>query len=193
MWAVMMIAMMMPSLAPTLWRYREAVAGAGGARPDHRAALAGLAYFLVWTAVGIAIFPTGVSLAALEMEQPDLARCVPIASGVMVLLAGVFQCLPWKEHHLGCCREAARGEWTAGAASAWRFGLRLGLHCSFGCIGLTAILLVLGVMDLRVMISVTAAITAERLSPNGARVARVIGAAVIAAGLYLIARAAGAA
>jgi len=79
----------------------------------------------------------------------------------------------------------------AGAASAWRFGLRLALHCSFGCIGLMAILLVLGVMDLRVMAIVTAAITAERLLPNGARVARVIGAAAIAAGFCLIARAAG--
>jgi predicted metal-binding membrane protein len=54
-----------------------------------------------------------------------------------------------------------------------------------------AVLLVIGVMDLRAMAVVAAAITAERLAPAGARVARVIGVAVVGAGLILIARAAG--
>jgi predicted metal-binding membrane protein len=55
--------------------------------------------------------------------------------------------------------------------------------------GLTAILLVLGVMDLKVMAVVTAAATVERLAPAGERIARGIGAIVVAAGLLLIARA----
>jgi predicted metal-binding membrane protein len=77
----------------------------------------------------------------------------------------------------------------ADAASAWRYGLRLGLHCN-GCVaGLTAILPVIGVMDLRAMAVVTAAITVERLAPAGQCVARAIGAVVVMAGL--IARAAG--
>ena len=54
-----------------------------------------------------------------------------------------------------------------------------------------AILLVVGVMDLRVMAVVAAAITVERLAPAGERVARATGAVVIGAGLFLIARAAG--
>jgi predicted metal-binding membrane protein len=52
-----------------------------------------------------------------------------------------------------------------------------------------AILLVIGVMDLGAMAVVGAAITAERLSPAGERVARAIGALVVGAGLILIARA----
>ena len=75
--------------------------------------------------------------------------------------------------------------------TAWRHGLRLGLHCACCCAGLTAILLVIGVMDLRVMAVVTVAITVERLAPAGERVARAIGAGVMGAGLLLIARAAG--
>ena len=74
---------------------------------------------------------------------------------------------------------------------AWRHGLRLGLHCSHCCAGLIVILLVIGVMDLRAMAAVTAAITVERLAPAGERIARVIGAVVVVAGLFLIARAAG--
>jgi predicted metal-binding membrane protein len=53
------------------------------------------------------------------------------------------------------------------------------------------ILLVVGVMDLRAMTVVAVAITLERLMPAGQRVARTIGVVVIAAGLFLIARAAG--
>jgi predicted metal-binding membrane protein len=54
-----------------------------------------------------------------------------------------------------------------------------------------AILLVAGVMDLRAMALVTAAMTIERLAPAGERFARAIGAVVIAAGVFLIAQAAG--
>jgi predicted metal-binding membrane protein len=54
-----------------------------------------------------------------------------------------------------------------------------------------AILLAIGVMDLRAMAAVAAAITVERLAPAGDRVARTIGAVVLAAGSFLIARAAG--
>jgi predicted metal-binding membrane protein len=46
-------------------------------------------------------------------------------------------------------------------------------------------------MDLRAMAVVMAAITVERLAPYGERVARAIGAVVVATGLLLIARAAG--
>jgi predicted metal-binding membrane protein len=53
-----------------------------------------------------------------------------------------------------------------------------------------AILLVIGVMDLRATAVVAAAITVERLAA-GERVARAIGGLVIGAGLFLIAQAAG--
>ena len=79
----------------------------------------------------------------------------------------------------------------ADAETAWRHGLCLELRCGYCCAGLVAILLVIGVMDLRAMAVVAAAITVERLTPAGERVARAIGAVVVGAGLVLIARAAG--
>jgi predicted metal-binding membrane protein len=51
-----------------------------------------------------------------------------------------------------------------------------------------AILMVIGMMDLRAMAAVTAAITLERVAPAGERVARAIGALVVGAGVFLIAR-----
>jgi predicted metal-binding membrane protein len=141
----------------------------------------------------MAAFPLGVSLTAVEMQQQALARAVPIAVGVVVLIAGSLQLTAWKARHLAYCREApGRGcTLAADAGTAWRNGLRLGLHCSRCCAGLMAILLGLGVMDLRVMAVVAAAITVERLAPAGELVTRAIGAVAVGAGLFLIARAAG--
>jgi predicted metal-binding membrane protein len=193
MWVVMMVAMMLPSLAPMLWRYRQAVGGTGETPLGRLTALVGVGYFFVWTAFGMVVYVLGVALTALAMQSTTLARAVPVAVGVVVLIAGAIQFTAWKQRHLACCREAPRRGVTLppNARSAWRHGLRLGLHCSTCCAGLTAILLVVGVMDLRAMAIVTAAITVERLAPAGGRFTRGIGAVAVGAGLLLIARAAG--
>jgi predicted metal-binding membrane protein len=192
MWIMMTVAMMLPSLVPMLWRYRQAVGGTGETRLGRLTALVGVAYFFVWTLFGMAAFPLGVALAAVEMRMPALARSVPIAAGVIVLIAGSLQFTAWKARHLACCRESpGRGRTLpADAGRAWRHGLHLGLHCGHCCFGPMAILLCLGVMDIRAMAAVTAAITMERIAPAGERIARAIGVVLVGAGLFLIARAA---
>ena len=193
MWIVMMVAMMLPSLVPMLRRYRQAVARTGETRLGRLTAVVGVAYFFVWTVFGMAVFPLGVALAAVEMRQPALARAAPMAVGVVVLIAGALQFSAWKARQLACCREVpGRGRTLpADAGTPWRHGRRLGLHCSHCCAGLMAIFLVIGVMDLRAMAVVAAAITVERLAPAGEVVARALGAVVVGTGLFLIARAAG--
>jgi predicted metal-binding membrane protein len=187
MWVPMMVAMMLPSLVPLLRRYREAVGA------DGPAALVGVGYFLVWTAFGMIAFPLGAGLAAIEMQYPAVARAVPVAAGVAVLIAGAFQLTPWKSYHLACCRVPPGPAPTlpAGTGSAWRDGLRLGFHCSICCLGLMTILLVIGVMDLRAMAVIGVVIAVERLAPAGERVARAVGVIAIGAGALLAARAAG--
>lgn len=169
MWVVMMVAMMLPSLVPTLWRYSQAGL-------SQLTTLVGVGYFAVWTAFGMVAYLLGLALP----------RATPLAVGVVMLLAGFFQFTAWKARHLACCREApARGR------TAWQHGLSLGLHCSQCCVGLMAILLVIGVMNVLAMVVVAAAITVERLAPAGERVARATGAVALGAGLFLIVRAAG--
>src|SRR5438093_7424308 len=174
MWVVMMAAMMLPSLVPMLSRYRHAVGRPGERRLGRLTALVGVGYFFVWTVFGMAAFPLGVALAAVEMQHPALARAVPFGVGVVVLMAGSLQFTAWKARHLASCREAPGRGCTlpADAGMAWRHGLRLGLHCSYCCFGLMAILLVVGVMDVRAMAVVAATITVERLAPAGQRAAR---------------------
>jgi len=193
MWMVMMVAMMLPSLVPMLLRYRQAVSKTSEIHLGQLTALVGVGYFFVWSMFGVAAFALGTTLAAVEMQVPTLARAVPAAVGLVVLITGALQFTAWKAHHLACCRQALGRccVLPANAGTAWRHGLRLGLHCSYCCAGLTAILLVIGVMDLRAMAVMTVATTVERLAPAGERVARAIGAVVIAAGLFLIARAVG--
>ena len=87
----MMVAMMLPSIIPTLWRYRQAVGGAGKTHADWLTALVGMGYFFVWTVFGAAVFPLGVGLSAIAMRQPALARAVPILVGAVVLIAGTLK------------------------------------------------------------------------------------------------------
>jgi predicted metal-binding membrane protein len=191
MWLVMMIAMMLPSLLPMLWRYRRAVAGMSSGPLGALTVLVGVGYFGVWTLFGAIAFAIGTAVTMLEMQSPALASVVPAAIGAIVLIAGALQFSAWKAHHLACCRGSVGccDALPADVHTAWRHGVRLGLHCVHCCLGLTTMLLVIGVMDLCAMAVITAAISVERLAPGGARAARVIGVVVMAAGAFLLMRA----
>jgi predicted metal-binding membrane protein len=188
MWIVMMMAMMLPALLPALRRYREAAGPTGEARHGWLTALVAAGYFVVWGALGVAAYPLGAFFAALAMRQPGLSRAVPPAIGALVLLAGALQLTRWKARQLACCRNAPGHERALprDTGGAWRLGLRLGLQCARCCGNLMVILLAVGMMDLRAMILVTAAITAERLAPGGEQLARAIGIVVVVAGMFLI-------
>ena len=191
MWTVMMVAMMLPSLVPMLWRYRQRV-GTVGMHLDALTLLVGGGYFFVWTGFGALAFLIGVILAEFEMQWSPLAHAAPLMTGAIVLIAGTLQFSGWKTHHLACCRgiPAHCETPSADTRAAWRYGLHLGMHCVHCCFGLTIVLLAIGMMDLYAMALVTAAISAERLAPGGVRAARWIGIALVASGLFLIARAA---
>ena len=153
--------------------------------------LVGAGYFFVWTVFGIAIYPLGVALTRVEMQIPALSREVPLAIGIVVLFAGLLQFTPWKSHQLSCCRhaEVCITKTSVNTGAAWLQGMRFGLHCIQCCFGLMIILLVVGVMDLRIMAVVAAAITAERLAPASVRVSQITGVLAAGAGLFLIVRA----
>jgi len=151
--------------------------------------LVALGYFLVWIAFGAVAYPLGVALAEATMRVPAFAHAAPFALGLVVAIAGAMQFTHRKARQLDCCRAAPRTALPADATSAFQHGLALGSRCVQCCLGLTATLLALGVMDLRAMAAVTLAITAERLGPAGIHAARATGAIVIAGGLWMIIRA----
>ncbi|HKT62359.1 MAG TPA: DUF2182 domain-containing protein [Burkholderia sp.] len=197
MWGAMTVTMMLPVLAPVLWRYRQALGMVGAARAAAfvAVAVAGAGYFSVWMALGAVAFPVGRALAVEAARLPALAGAMPFAAGALVIGAGVLQFSGWKLRQLACCRHAAAGAGArpvaAETGAAWRHGVRAALRCGACCGNLMAIALAAGVMDLRVMAVVTVAIAAERLAPAGGRVARIVGGVAIGAGAAMIACAAG--
>ncbi len=187
MWTVMMMAMMLPAVLPALRSYRRAVAGA---RVHMLSARMAAAYLLVWALSGAMLFPIGVTLAHLEMQLPAFARAVPTLASLVLLIAGALQLSRWKQRQLACCRHSSachpRG---TDARSAWRHGFDLGLKCCACCAPLTAMLLVVGVMDLGAMAAASVAIALVRLVPRGRRIARASGILLFGAGLTMLAAA----
>ena len=186
MWTVMMVAMMLPSLTPSLLQFRDSLGRhLSPARAGSLTATVGVAYFAIWAALGVVVFPLGVALANVSMREPRVAGLVPSVVGAVIVAAGFLQCTRWKAQHLHRCRDATYTIVRAhdGTRTAWRHGSWLGLHCVQSCAGLTVVALCLGVMDLRVMAAAAAAVTVERLAPNGVRMARVVGLVMVAVGL----------
>ncbi|HEX6636638.1 MAG TPA: DUF2182 domain-containing protein [Steroidobacteraceae bacterium] len=191
MWGVMMIAMMMPVLAPMLARHRRAMKESGGVDRPGLSACVVAGYFFIWMLAGLALFPPGALLADWAMREPAVSRAMPISGALIVLAAGALQFTRWKSrrlagcrHTLDCCRDL-----EPHARAAWRHGLELGLRCVYCCASLTAVLIVIGVMDLLAMALVTMAISAERLSPERLRADFVVGAALLAGGAWMMCKA----
>jgi predicted metal-binding membrane protein len=193
MWIPMMIAMMLPAAMPRLWLNHRAVVVAGVERAGRLTATVGAAYFSVWAMVGAPAYALGVGLAAIEMRHPMLARSVPSAIGVAVLFTGLLQFTKWKTQQLARCHGSRQQDCRrpVNVRDAWRCGTRLGLQCIRCCGNLMALPLLLGMMDLRVMAAVTAAVALERLARPNTKAAVAIGAVVVTVGLDILVKAMG--
>jgi predicted metal-binding membrane protein len=190
MWMAMMVPMMLPSLVPMLSRYRRSVRGADGIHRHGLTALVGVGYFVIWAVLGTAAYAAGAGIMAVEKRWGSAAQWLPVAAGVVLLLAGGVQLSSWKAQQLALCRDGSGLAFPPqpDALGAWRHGLRLGVRCSLSCGSLILVLLASGTMDLVAMAAVMLAISAERLAPAPLRVARVTGVAILVVGVLTIAR-----
>jgi predicted metal-binding membrane protein len=190
MWMAMMVPMMLPSLVPMLSRYRRSVRGADGIHLHGLTALVGVGYFVIWAVLGTAAYAAGAGVMAVETRWGTVARWLPVAAGVVLLVAGGVQFTSWKARQLALCREGSGCGCppVPNALGAWRHGLRLGVRCILCSGSLMLALLAIGMMDLVAMAAVTLAISAERLAPVPLRVARVAGVAMVVIGVLTIAR-----
>ena len=67
-------------------------------------------------------------------------------------------------------------------------GVRFGVNCSLCCLGLMAVLLLGGMMNIAVVAAVAVAVALERLGPRPALLARATGAVMVALGVVVLAR-----
>src|SRR6266542_3385407 len=107
MWMAMMVPMMLPSLVPMLSRYRRSVRGADGIHLHGLTALVGVGYFVIWAVLGAAAYAAGAGVMAVAMRWGMVAQWLPVAAGVVLLVAGGVQLTPWKARQLALCRGAS--------------------------------------------------------------------------------------
>lgn len=163
-WVVMMAAMMLPSLAPTVALYSHMARGAGIARP----ALFTAGYLLVWGAAGLgayALFRLGRAAFGSGLAWADAGRW--FACGVLTV-AAVYEVSPLKDVCLTKCRSPLGfliGSWRGGWRGAIEMGSKHGLWCLGCCWALMAGLFALGVMNLAWMAIVAALIALEKTLP----------------------------
>ncbi len=193
MWAVMMVAMMLPTATPMVLVFATANRNRGaGAAPSARTSLFVAGYLLTWGvwSVGAAAAQWALHGAAL-LSDPLLAT-TPWLGGVFLVAAGVYQLTPLKYACLARCQSPLGfllSEWRDGAAGAFRMGIRHGLLCVGCCWILMALIFVGGVMNLAWIAMTTGFVLAEKLIPGGPRLTRSIGVALVTWGGVVLLRA----
>jgi predicted metal-binding membrane protein len=188
MWAVMMVAMMLPSGAPMVTIYAR-IAEGRGSLPRIRVWLFAGGYVAVWTAfsAAAAVLQAGMDRAAM---LSGAMRVAPLAGGVILALAGAYQLSPLKRRCLRQCQSPLgflMTHWRDGGGGAIGMGLRHGAACVGCCWMLMALLFVAGVMNLLWVAVLAGFVLIERATPWGEALATVSGFALIAAGLALAA------
>jgi predicted metal-binding membrane protein len=187
MWMLMMTAMMTPVIMPMLQRYRHAIRDSPLTHVELLTAAFLSGYLLTWILLGIAILVAGILLSTLAMRADLFAHAVPFLMALAISVAGLSQLSHWKIRQLQCCDSV---QVNSSPRDAWRSGLRFGIRCASCCAPLTMVLLVNGMMEIHLMILVTSAIALERIRRVGVRAARLMGVAITATGLWLMAHAA---
>ena len=186
MWLAMMIAMMLPSALPMLLNCQLA---SGTNRTG--VFLAACGYFAVWVAIGLIFYLIGIWWALATMRSSSLSAAVPALTGVILVLAGIFQFSRWKMMGLFHCRDpldCSSNTNSNGTLSGWFHGLRQGMFCGICCSGLMISMVVLGAMNLLVMLLIAAVITVEKLLPKPQHVVRIVGIVSIVAGIVIMIR-----
>ncbi len=159
MWAVMMVAMMVPSASPMIQTYARIARTRSGASAYNVWLFAG-AYVVVWT-----LFSTAATAGQIALQRGAL-----ITSGFVTtpLAIGFFMT-----------------EWRDGAAGAFKMGLKHGAFCVGCCWMLMALLFVLGVMNLLWVAAISVFVLLEKVTPYGRAIARVTGVAMLVSGIAL--------
>jgi len=189
MWAVMMIAMMLPSAAPTILL----VLATHRRRGAHGSALvAGCfvgGYLAVWTMFSAGAATAQWSLQRVAFLSAEMTAISPIFGGFILMAAGIYQWLPIKFACLSHCRSPLTflsTEWREGRVGALKMGLRHGLFCLGCCWALMALLFVAGVMNLVWVATIAVFVFVEKLASRGVLVGRVAGVLLLAWGCWLI-------
>ncbi|ESR22786.1 DUF2182 domain-containing protein [Lutibaculum baratangense] len=192
MWAVMMVGMMLPSVAPMALVYArvEEHARAQGK------AFASVGWFLSGYLAAWAGFSVFATLAQWALERAALMSPMSMAlaaeaGGVVLVAAGLYQWTPLKEACLAQCQAPLvfiqrHGGFRRTVGGSFQLGFTHGLYCIGCCWALMALLFVAGVMNLLWVAVIAIFVLLEKVVPWGRTLSRLAGAALVAAGAVLL-------
>ena len=192
MWAEMMVAMMIPSAAPTILTFalvnrkrREQE------RPYVPTSLFALGYFLVWTAFSLAAAVLQWLLHGAALISPMMKSTSPVFGGALLIAAGIFQWSSAKRACLQHCRSPLQfllGSWQEGRAGALWMRVKHRAHCTVCCWMLMVILFVAGVMNMLWVAAITLLVVLGKMSPAWWRADRIAGIVLFAWGGWMLLR-----
>ncbi|RME44537.1 MAG: DUF2182 domain-containing protein [Chloroflexi bacterium] len=186
MWAVMMVGMMLPSVAPMVLIYAGvARKSAGHGMPIAPTGAFVSGYIAIWL-----IFSLFATLAQWGLDQAALLSPMMVSNSVglgggLLIAAGIYQWLPIKDRCLQHCRSPVHfitTHWRPGSTGALRMGLSHGAFCLGCCWVLMSLLFVGGVMNLLWIAAITLFVLLEKVLPLGDVSGRVVGLLMITAG-----------
>jgi predicted metal-binding membrane protein len=189
MWWLMMIAMMLPSAAPTILLYTallRRLPAETAPQVQTGAFMAG--YLLIWAVFSLAATLAQGGLEATGLLLPSkMAPTDGVAGPLLVLAAGAYQFLPLKDRCLAQCRAPAdfiARHHRPGILGAARVGLRHGAFCLGCCFALMMLLFAGGIMNLYWIFGLAALVALEKLVPRGRLISRAVGAVLLGSGVF---------
>jgi len=181
MWAVMMIGMMLPSVAPVVFRYAAVVRmNPECERILPRVFAFAAGYLVVWIIFSLTATALQLVLTKASLLSPMMELRSHWFGGGLVLMAGAYQLTPWKRKCLACCR------CPVDQGGPFQSGLRNGLSCFGCCWALMLLLFVGGVMNLWCISLLTIFVVLEKLTPHWRQGARLSGVLLLAAGIWML-------
>jgi predicted metal-binding membrane protein len=185
-WVVMMAAMMLPSVSPTVALYSRMTKQQSPVAP--LVFVSG--YLLTWTVAGLLAF--GISEAGRRVLGDMLSwdRAGRWVAGGVLAVAAAYELTALKTVCLRHCRSPLGFllvSWRPGLSGALRMGANHGAWCVGCCWALMAALFALGVMSIVWMALVAGLIAAEKTLPWGRAVMFGTAAMLLALGVLLVA------
>ncbi len=196
-WGVGMVAMMFPSLLPMV--YAVTMSARKGQEERHlspvaqksaialRASVFILGYIAIWTLVGSVFYLAISGLGTIGV--PVNLGSFGFWGGIILITTGLYQFTRFKQRALMKCRSPMSfilTRWKNGNLGAGIMGADYGFFCTKCCWVLMAGLLVVGTMSLPLMGVFALIIFAEKVFPQGQLISRLVGAAFLATGFYLL-------
>jgi predicted metal-binding membrane protein len=179
MWAMMMVAMMLPGAAPMLLTYAALQRHRRQAAPHHASLLFVLGYLAVWAGFSILAATLQWQLDALALLSPAMATASTVLAGGALVIAGIYQLTPLKQGCLVRCRAPVEFLTRHRRSGPFGLGLRHGLFCLGCCWALMLLLFVGGVMNLAWIGAIALFVLLEKTIPGGRWLSRAAGAGLI--------------